>query len=217
MHTVQSLYTALLVLLASLSLCHATALTFVLPPNEKQCFYAFNNRLNSNIGYYFAVQAGGAFDINYVIRAPNKAIVVQEEKQRQGDYLFSADQIGEYEFCFDNEMSTFAEKVIDFEIKTEDDLEAKKIKANLPAAPNKNDAVENMHTLVENIEGKLSSLEHALNYYKTRNNRNQSTVKSTKSRVFWFSLFDLALMLAMAAFQVLVVKFFFQGSRKQLV
>ncbi|TID13294.1 hypothetical protein CANINC_004980 [Pichia inconspicua] len=161
--------------------------------------------------------SGGAFDINYTIRAPNGATVVQEEKQRQGDYLFSADQIGEYEFCFDNEMSTFAEKVIDFEIKTEDDLEAKKIKANLPVAPNKNDAVDNMHALVETIENKLTSLENSLNYYKTRNNRNQSTVKSTKSRVFWFSLFDLALMLAMAAFQVLVVKFFFQGSRKQLV
>lgn len=217
MQILHSSYTTLLLLLASVNLSHATALTFVLPPNEQQCFYAFNNRLNSNIGYYFAVQAGGAFDINYTIRAPNRAIVVQEEKQRQGDYLFSADQIGEYEFCFDNEMSTFAEKVIDFEIKTEDDLEAKKIKANLPVAPKENAAVENMQTLVDNIENKLNSLETSLNYYKTRNNRNQSTVKSTKSRVFWFSLFDLALMLAMAAFQVLVVKFFFQGSRKQLV
>jgi hypothetical protein len=204
-------------LLCWLAFAHATALTFTLSPNEKQCFYAFNNHENSNIGYYFAVQAGGAFDINYSIKGPNQQIIVQEEKQRQGDYLFSADQVGEYEFCFDNEMSTFAEKVIDFEIKTSDDLEAAKIKANLPDAPTENKAVEQMQSSVEKIERKLTLLENALNYYKTRNNRNQSTVKSTESRIFWFSIFDLALMVIMAIFQVAVVKFFFQGSRKQLV
>jgi hypothetical protein len=198
-------------------LVQATALTFTLAPNEKQCFYAFNNRQNANIGYYFAVQAGGSFDINYTVKGPNTQIIVSEEKQRQGDYLFNADQIGEYEFCFDNEMSTFAEKVIDFEIKTDDDLEANQRKANLPNAPTENVAVENMQLSVEKIEKKLSLLENSLNYYKTRNNRNQSTVKSTETRIFWFSLFDLILMLAMAGFQVAVVKFFFQGSRKQLV
>lgn len=140
---------------------------------------------------------------------------MSEEKQRQGDYLFNADQVGEYEFCFDNEMSTFAEKVIDFEIKTEDEENA--IKAVLPAAPTENGAVLNMQTSVEKIKRQLSLLENSLNYYKTRNNRNQSTVKSTETRIFWFSLFDLVLMLAMAGFQVAVVKFFFQGSRKQLV
>lgn len=208
---------ALLTLLCCIGLFQATALTFTLSPNEKQCFYAFNNRQNSNIGYYFAVQAGGSFDINYTVKGPNQQIIVAEDKQRQGDYLFNADQIGEYEFCFDNEMSTFAEKVIDFEIKTDDDLEAKQRKANLPNTPQGNDAVENMQTSVDKIERKLQLLENSLNYYKTRNNRNQSTVKSTETRIFWFSLFDLILMSAMAAFQVAVVKFFFKGSRKQLV
>lgn len=38
------------------------------------------------------------------------------QKERQGDFVFSANTIGEYSFCFDNEMSTFAEKFVDFEI-----------------------------------------------------------------------------------------------------
>lgn len=210
-----------------LELVQGTALTFTLSPNEVQCFYTFNNKPNSNIGYYFAVQAGGSFDINYRIKNPSQQLIVQEEKQRQGDYLFNADQIGEYEFCFDNEMSTFAEKVVDFEIKLEDDEndnnnnEDNKInnnvKANLPNAPTENTAVEGMQLSVSKIERKLTLLENTLNYYKTRNNRNQSTVKSTQNRIFWFSLFDLGLMMLMGAFQVAVVKYFFQGSRKQLV
>lgn len=210
-------YLALTALFCYLGLAQGTALTFTLAPNENQCFYIFNEKAYSNVGYYFAVQAGGSFDINYTIKSPNKQIIVKEEKQRQGDYLFSADQLGEYEFCFDNEMSTFAEKVVDFEIKTEDEDESKQIKANLPNAPAENSAVEGMQSSVENIEAKLNSLETTLHYYKTRNNRNQSTVKSTESRIFWFSLFDLGLMIVMGVFQVGVVKYFFQGSRKQLV
>jgi hypothetical protein len=37
-------------------------------------------------------------------------------KERQGDFVFTAQSIGEYQFCFNNEMSTFAEKMVDFEI-----------------------------------------------------------------------------------------------------
>ena len=37
-------------------------------------------------------------------------------KERQGDFVFTAKEPGEYRFCFNNEMSTFAEKMVDFEI-----------------------------------------------------------------------------------------------------
>lgn len=190
----------------------ATALTFALQPNEKQCFYVFNNKPNSNIGYYFAVQAGGSFDINYYVKSPNGNIVVQADKLTHADYILNADQVGEYEFCLSNEMSTFAEKIVDFEVKVDDDF-----KAELPDAPKQNAAVEGMQQSVVSIEKKLDQLQSSLNYYKTRNNRNQSTVKSTEDRIFWFSIIDLILMVSMSAFQVLVVKYFFQGSRKQMV
>jgi len=38
------------------------------------------------------------------------------KKERQGDFVFTAGEPGEYRFCFNNEMSTFAEKFVDFEI-----------------------------------------------------------------------------------------------------
>jgi hypothetical protein len=38
------------------------------------------------------------------------------QKERQGDFVFTAQSVGEYRFCFSNEMSTFAEKLVDFEI-----------------------------------------------------------------------------------------------------
>lgn len=51
-------------------------------------------------------------------------------------------------------------------------------------------------------------------YFRTRENRNFSTVKSTEQRIFNFSLVEVLMMVGMAALQVLVVRFFFQGARK---
>jgi ubiquitin carboxyl-terminal hydrolase 7 len=62
------------------------------------------------------VQAGGAFDVDYEVVGPNERSIMKGERERQGDFVFTANDVGEYRFCFNNEMSTFAEKIVDFEI-----------------------------------------------------------------------------------------------------
>lgn len=47
---------------------------------------------------------------------PGDRIILDGQKERQGDFVFTAESVGEYQFCFSNEMSTFAEKMVDFEI-----------------------------------------------------------------------------------------------------
>jgi hypothetical protein len=64
----------------------------------------------------FQVQAGGSFDIDYTVKDHAGKVVLDGEKERQGDFVFTAQTAGEYSFCFSNDMSTFAEKVVDFEI-----------------------------------------------------------------------------------------------------
>lgn len=41
---------------------------------------------------------------------------MEGQKERQGDFVFTAQTVGEYRFCFSNEMSTYADKMVDFEI-----------------------------------------------------------------------------------------------------
>jgi hypothetical protein len=62
------------------------------------------------------VQAGGSFDVDYEVVGPGDKIVMDGQKERQGDFVFTATEAGEYRFCFNNQMSTFAEKFVDFEI-----------------------------------------------------------------------------------------------------
>ena len=62
------------------------------------------------------VQSGGSFDVDYKVEGPFNKVILEGEKERQGDFVFTAQKAGDYSFCFDNEMSTFAEKFVDFEI-----------------------------------------------------------------------------------------------------
>ncbi|BGP12909.1 hypothetical protein JCM10213v2_000826 [Rhodosporidiobolus nylandii] len=68
------------------------------------------------------------------------------------------------------------------------------------------------------LSGSLSSIQRTQKYFRTRENRNVSTVKSTEWRIFSFSLAESALMVGMSAFQVWVVQRFFSGpSRRRQV
>lgn len=205
-------------ILAFIQLIAASALTFNLPAKEKACFYVFTEKENTQVSFYFAVQQGGSFDVDYIIKDPKERIVVEETKQRQGDFSFTAQHPGQYEFCFLNEMSTFAEKVIDFEIKYEGDA-SKEFRALMPEQPNTKPIahVEAMKATAESIDRQLDELKRALQYYKTRNNRNQATVQSTESRIYYFSILEVLLMVGMAFLQITVVQLFFKGLRKQLV
>ena len=41
------------------------------------------------------------------------------KRERQGDYVLTANTVGEYAFCFENDMSTLTEKLVDFDIMVE--------------------------------------------------------------------------------------------------
>ncbi|KAL2062650.1 hypothetical protein VTL71DRAFT_5722 [Oculimacula yallundae] len=201
-------------LLACLSpLVSATALTYKLGANEKACFFSNIEAKGAKIAFYFAVQAGGAFDVDYEVTGPFHNIIMDGQKERQGDFVFTATEVGEYSFCFNNQMSTFAEKFVDFEIAVENEA-----RASLPAkqgtSPEQTSALEES---IFKLSGQLSTITRNQKYFRTRENRNFSTVRSTERRIFNFSVIESLMMVCMAGLQVFIVRFFFQGARKGYV
>ncbi|WPG98262.1 putative membrane protein c17a5.08 [Acrodontium crateriforme] len=196
----------------------ATALTFEIKPNEKECFYTDVGVKGAKIAFYFAVQTGGSFDIDYVVSGPTaehgkERIILQGERERQGDFVFTAEDMGEYRFCFDNSVSTFAEKMVDFEISVENE-----VRASIPVKEGASaEQISTVEESVIRIANQVSNLNRQQKYFRTRENRNFSTVRSTESRIFNFSLLESGLMIAMAGLQVFIVKMFFTGGRKGYV
>lgn len=128
-------------------------------------------------------------------------------------------------------MSTFADKMVDFEIAvsfpstyprhlhtdwdTHDQVEDEQKHATIPTKGGADNAqTAQLEDTIFKVSGQLSTISRMQKYFRTRENRNFSTVKSTEQRIFNFSLVEVIMMVGMAALQVLVVRFFFQGARK---
>ena len=45
---------------------------------------------------------------------PDDKVLLEGEGEKQGDYIFTANTVGEYSFCFENEAS-LTDRMIDFE------------------------------------------------------------------------------------------------------
>jgi hypothetical protein len=63
------------------------------------------------------------------------------------------------------------------------------------------------------LSGQMSSVVRSQKYFRTRENRNFSTVRSTEKRIINFSLIQCGLIVCMGALQVFIVRFFFQVGR----
>lgn len=88
-------------------------------------------------------------------------------------------------------------------------------RAQLPsrqgASPEQASALEES---IYKLSAQLSTIARNQKYFRTRENRNFSTVRSTERRIFNFSVIESLMMVSMAGLQVFIVRFFFQGARK---
>jgi len=84
-------------------------------------------------------------------------------------------------------------------------------RVNLPAkqgtSPEQTSALEES---LFKVSGQLSTITRHQKYFRTRENRNFSTVRSTEKRIINFSFIQIALIIAMGGLQVFIVRFFFQ-------
>jgi len=113
---------------------------------------------------YFAVQSGGSFDIDFEVRDPNQKVLLDGQRERQGDYVFTANTVGEYAFCFENDMSTLTEKLVDFDIMVESEP-----RREPPAKPGQ--VAEHTSALEESVfrlNGLLMNIKRMQNQYVSR-------------------------------------------------
>ncbi|WVQ66084.1 uncharacterized protein L199_004262 [Kwoniella botswanensis] len=185
----------------------ATALTAMLGANERSCYYADVDGVGEKVGFYFAVQSGGNFEIDYVVMDPDDKVILEGVAEKQGDYIFTANQVGEYSFCFENEAYT-SDKLLDFDIMVESEPRRVLSAQQQPLKEHTSSLEESTYK----ISGLLSSITRTQKYFHTRHHRNYSTVLSTQSRIFWFTILECVIIVAMSLIQIWILKTFFSRS-----
>ncbi|KAJ8521586.1 hypothetical protein ONZ45_g1765 [Pleurotus djamor] len=183
----------------------AAALTTAISANERLCFFADVDKAGEKIGFYFAVQSGGSFDIDFEVKDPNDKVLLDGTRERQGDYVLTANTVGEYSFCFENDMSTLTEKLVDFDIMVESEP-----RREAPAKPGQiSEQTSALEESIFRLNGMLQNIKRTQKYFHTRENRGFSIVKSTINRLFWYALIESFAVVGMAVFQVYVLQTFF--------
>jgi len=193
------------------ALCHASALTTHIPPNARQCYYIEVDKAGEKIGFYFAVQSGGEFDINFEAKAPTGKNMLSGRRERQGDYVFTANDVGEYEFCFENDMSTLTDKLVDFDLTVESEPR-REVAIKAGQISEQTTALEES---IFKLNDMLQRIRQTQRQFHTRERRGFSTVESTQSRIFWYAIFDSLAVIGMAAFQVYILQTFFTNTGRR--
>lgn len=108
-------------------------------------------------------------------------------------------------------MSTFAEKLVDFEITIEHEIRPDfKLDSSGKEQPAK---VTEMEETLYRLGSSITNIARTQKYFRSRENRNSATVASTKSRIGWFAVMESGAIILMAACQVFIVKSFFNTKR----
>ncbi|KAJ3021140.1 hypothetical protein HKX48_009164 [Thoreauomyces humboldtii] len=209
---------ALLVILACITGVRATTLTYKMDPHERACFYADAKSAGEKIAFYFAVQSGGDFDVDFEVTGPSHEDILTGHKERQGDYVFTAKYAGEHSFCFSNRMSTFTEKLIDFDITLEHEQKiVSPVAHDLAGKEDHKKEIRPLEESVERLHDVVGGFGKHQKYFRTRENRNFDTVKSTRNRIAWYGGIETAMVIVTAVAQVWIIQTFFTESAKPRV
>ncbi|KAJ1834554.1 hypothetical protein LPJ63_001849 [Coemansia sp. RSA 2711] len=198
----------LVLLFALLAMANAVTLRKWIASHEKTCYFASADAPGKKIAFYFAVHQGGNFDIDYEVEGPNNRQLFKGEAERQGDFVFTATQVGEYAFCFKNGLASFADKLVEFDITVEDEARPEDV-----AKRAKRDEVASS---VVTIASDLQQITKFMKYFRLRENRNFATVSSTESRIWWFSALDSLCVVLVAVIQVYAIQALFTAKRSRL-
>ncbi|KAG8911754.1 hypothetical protein FRC01_005541, partial [Tulasnella sp. 417] len=174
----------------------ATALTTAVAANQRLCFHADADKKGEKIGFYFAVQSGGSFDIDFEVTAPDGKVLLDGKREKQGDYVFTANSVGEYTFCFENDMSTLTEKLIDFDIMVESEP-----RREAPLKPGQiSDKTSALEESIYRLKNQLTGIQRTQKYFHTRENRGMSLVQDTVNRMFWYAVLETSAIIGMAVY-----------------
>ncbi|KAJ6236297.1 transmembrane emp24 domain-containing protein a [Anaeramoeba flamelloides] len=178
--------------------------SFNVLPSKEQCFYE-NIKKDEFVQSQFQVVKGAKLDINFKITTVSGRLIHYANRKQEEKFVFVAQSTDVYKFCFDNSMSHIKSKDISFDLKlgehnTNTDLATK-------------EDLTPLENTILNLVDKISDVSSQQKYLKIREKVHRNTTESTNSRIFWWSFFELFLLVCASFSQILYVRRYFSKRR----
>ncbi|KAH6657495.1 emp24/gp25L/p24 family/GOLD [Truncatella angustata] len=176
-----------------------------LPAHGRECFHE-QLRPDDTMTVTFQVGdrefgSAGNLDVDFWITAPNGQYETFQKSVSNGDYSFDAKHDGKYTYCFGNEHWGANSKEVSFNVH-----------GIVYVAEHEADK-DPLETEVRHLSDLLQAVKDEQSYIVLRERTHRNTAESTNSRVKWWNLFIVGVVIGESVFQVWWLKRFFEVKR----
>jgi hypothetical protein len=192
--------------------CAFGSLTFQVEPKTTDCFYVDVNS-GQTVKVIFFVTRGGLLDIDLRIGGPNQEQIYSGMQFESSQFEFVARVGGSHSICWNNEMSRWTAKVVEFEVE----IDGKKT-GEMTAPANKDElltpgVLTPVEDSIRRIGASLESIQEDQKYLRSREQKHRDTAESTNGRVFWYSVAESVVLVGISLGQVFYLRKFFEVKR----
>ncbi|TPX47929.1 hypothetical protein SeMB42_g03029 [Synchytrium endobioticum] len=183
------------------------AFTITIAAHDKQCFVE-KLKHGDPVDMSYQVNEGGDLDVDFWIISDDNRLLYSSHKQSTDTYGFIADRDGQIEYCFSNQMTSVADKVLTFIFEGPE--ERVKLMEQLDQTEG---IAEPLQREIEHLANGLRAIRDEQSYMVARERAHRNTAESTNSRVMWWALIESILLIGVCLWQVYYLRRFFEVKR----
>ncbi len=195
---------------------HADCLTLQIEPKTEQCFYE-DVKKDDSLTVFFDVTRGGLLDIVLTVYFNGQKLESRKHfsTEAEGRYHDTAVRDGTYKICFDNMMSRWTAKVVDFDILIGEIHHFRKNKES-PDSVKMSEMLlsEDLKSLEYEADRVSMELERTVRLQKFLQNsekRHRDMTDESNSRALYMALLEASILLAISGIQIFLVRNMFKN------
>ncbi|KAL7421497.1 p24 complex component [Cryptotrichosporon argae] len=171
-------------------------------PGQKECYYEhLNPEDRMTVTYEVGgSSAGGHLDIDFYVIEPRGNVIYTSHKEPQGTFSLAAEIAGQYTYCFSNEMSSYSRKTLSFNVHGVLFL-------------GEEEHIAPVEQEIRDLSSGLQMVKDEQAYLVVRERVHRNTCESTNSRVKWWAIVQIVILLAVYAWNVHYLKSWFEVKR----
>jgi len=167
--------------------------------SQKECFFE-DLHVNDKMTVTYQVGGGGNLDIDFWLADPSHLALGKHLKQSTGTVSVTAEKDGRHEYCFSNEMSTIADKIVSFNVHG-------------VVYVGEDETIAPIEREIRDLANGLQSVKDEQEYIVLRERVHRNTAESTNDRVKWWSIIQAIVLFAVVGWQIYYLKSFFEVKR----
>lgn len=192
-----------------------TDYTIKVHAGKRDCYFE-EISIDQPFEFEYQVIDGGDLDITFQMISPTGKVIATDIRKEDGVHTVETPVEGAYQFCFDNGFSRMTDKVVFFEIFTDDNFDYDDYDDDWKAQIKPDDSglledrVNEIQTALSRMKLNMAKTSQIQNLLRAFEAKDRNLIEANKTRVDSWSLIHLSVMVGTAFLQVYLLRNMFR-------